>query len=347
MGIIFEKYRSGINLGGWISQCKYEKEHIAEFIKEDDMKKLASWGLDHIRLPIDYPVLESDDAPFVYQQEGFAVIDNVLKWCKAAGLNLVLDLHKAPGYAFYNTVEENNFFTNETSRKRFVSLWEEFAKRYKNEGDNVIFELMNEIVDAHGDTWNKIARRAIEAIHAIDPNRYILLGGPHHNSAPGLSTLEIWDNPRVLYNFHFYEPMYVTHQRAYWIELKDTGIEQPYPGKVMGLDILKPIMSENPIQYPIVDETTFFDINYLEKVLAPAIEFSQKHGKELYCGEYGVIELADLKSRIDYIKDINVIFEKYRMGRALWTYKRMDFPSIDENGEAISQELVEILGRKN
>jgi len=42
VGTLFEKYRSGLNLGGWISQCKYEKEHIAEFINEDDVKKIAS-----------------------------------------------------------------------------------------------------------------------------------------------------------------------------------------------------------------------------------------------------------------------------------------------------------------
>jgi hypothetical protein len=346
MGIIFEKYRSGMNLGGWISQCKYEKQHIAEFISEEDVKKIASWGLEHIRLPIDYPVLENDDTPFVYLEEGFAVIDKTLQWCKNAGLNLVLDLHKAPGYAFFESVADNILFTDETAQKRFVSLWEEFARRYKNEGDNVLFELMNEIVDAHGDTWNKIARRAIEAIHAIDPNRYILLGGPQHNSARGLSTLEIWDNPRVLYNFHCYEPMYVTHQNAYWTQLKDTEIVQPYPGNPVGLDILKPIMEEYPVAFPLVDENTVFNIDYTEKALAPAIEFAKKHGKELYCGEYGIIGLADLQSRIDYIDAINTLFEKYKMGRALWTYKRMDFPSIDENNEAISPRLTQILGVK-
>lgn len=342
MGIIFEKYRSGMNLGGWVSQCGYEKNHIAEFISESDIKKIAEWGCDHIRLPFDYPVLESDDAPFVYLEEGFAVVDKTLRWCKAAGLNLVLDLHKAPGYAFGNAAAENILFSDEIAQKRFVSLWEEFARRYKNEGDNVIFELLNEIVDAHGETWNKIARRAIEAIHAIDPARYILLGGPYYNAAVGLKTLEIYENPRVLYNFHFYEPLYVTHQQAYWTDLKDTGISQPYPGKVAGFEKLVPLFKEKSGTYPI-EENTVFDIAFLESRLAPAINFAKKHGKELYCGEYGAIDRADLASRINYTRDMNTLFEKYRMGRALWTYKRMDFPSIDENGEPVSQELIKIL----
>lgn len=344
MGIIFEKYRSGMNLGGWISQCSYEKKHIAEFISEADVKKLASWGLDHIRLPIDYPVLESDDAPGVYLADGFAVVDKTLAWCKSAGLNLVMDLHKAPGYAFYNSEAQNTLFTSEAAQMRFVSLWEEFAQRYKGEGDNVIFELMNEIVDAHGDTWNKIARRAIEAIHAIDPNRYILLGGPYYNSSPGLVTLEIYDNPRVLYNFHFYDPMHITHQRAPWTLLKDSGVHQPYPAKIEGYAKMKELFGGKiPYAPADINENTVFDINFLEACMKPAIEFSQKHGKELYCGEYGVIDRADLESRVRYIADVNAIFEKHRFGRALWSYKRMDFPSIDENGEAVSPELIKIL----
>ncbi|MCL2357191.1 MAG: glycoside hydrolase family 5 protein [Defluviitaleaceae bacterium] len=342
MGIIFDKYRSGVNLGGWISQCSYAEKHIAEFISESDVKKIASWGLDHIRLPVDYPVLESDDAPGKYLQSGFEVIDKTLAWCKAAGLNLVIDLHKAPGYAFYNAVADNVLFSDEGAQKRFVALWEEFARRYKGEGDNVVFELMNEIIDPHGETWNKIARRAIEAIHAVDPSRYILLGGPYYNSVRGLETLEIYDNPRVLYNFHFYEPMLVTHQRARWTTLKDTGINQPYPGKIVGIDRLNEIFPEK-IPYSHVTEDTVFNIEYLEMCMKQALEFSQKNNKELYCGEYGVINNADLESRINYILDTNALFEKHRMGRALWTYKRMDFESIDENGEAVSPELVKIL----
>jgi aryl-phospho-beta-D-glucosidase BglC (GH1 family) len=340
MGIIFEKYRSGMNFGGWLSQSNYSERHIANFISKDDFKKVAEWGCDHVRLPVDYPMLEG--APFSYLEEGFVVIDKALSWCKEAGLNLVLDLHKTPGYAFNDDAAYNYLFTDENAQKRFISLWERFTRRYKREGDNLIFELLNEIVDAHGDTWNKIARRVIEAIHTIDPNRHVLLGGPKYNSAEGLHTLEIYDDPRVLYNFHFYEPMYVTHQRAYWTDLKDNGISQPYPGKVVGLEILEKIFDKKTY-YPPVDEQTVFDINYLEERLAPAIEFSQKHNKELYCGEYGTIDQADLNTRVNCIRDTNALFEKHKMGRALWTWKRMDFPSIDENGEPVSPELVKIL----
>ncbi|HOC34848.1 MAG TPA: glycosyl hydrolase family 5, partial [Ruminococcus flavefaciens] len=44
----------GINLGGWMSQCDYSRERLDNFIKENDIKQIAEWGFDHVRLPIDY-----------------------------------------------------------------------------------------------------------------------------------------------------------------------------------------------------------------------------------------------------------------------------------------------------
>jgi hypothetical protein len=336
--MILDKYRAGINLGGWISQCRnMTPEHIAEFIRKRDIEQIAEWGLDHVRLPFDYHVFEDDAQPFVYKEDGFAVIDKVIAWCREFGLNLVLDMHKAQGYSFAQYKTENALFTDEQTQNRFVSLWREFARRYKSEGDNILFELLNEIVDSHGGTWNKIARKAIEAVHEVDAERYILLGGPYYNSAAGLETLEIYDDERILYNFHFYEPFLFTHQRARWTSLKDTGIIQPYPGKLAGYDI---IMEQAPDHIGGGTAETVFDIVFLEEKLAPAITFMNKTGKRLYCGEYGAIDHADMDSRVNYLRDLNALFDKYKIGRACWTYKSMNYAAVDEEGKAVSMELV-------
>lgn len=33
---------------------------MKHFVKEDDIRNIADWGLDHIRLPIDYNVIEDE-----------------------------------------------------------------------------------------------------------------------------------------------------------------------------------------------------------------------------------------------------------------------------------------------
>ena len=60
-------------------------------------------------------------------------------------------------------------------------------------------------------------------------------------------------------------------------------------------------------------------------------------------GEYGVIDRADTKSTLNWIKDINNVFNYYGIGRALWSYKKMDFGLIDSHYSAIYDEMIKYL----
>ena len=52
-------FRRGVNLGGWFSQCDYSQDRLDHFITEKDLDVIAGWGLDHVRIPMDYNVLEN------------------------------------------------------------------------------------------------------------------------------------------------------------------------------------------------------------------------------------------------------------------------------------------------
>ena len=60
--MLFENFKQGLNLGGFLSQ--YEliadagskealQQHFETFITEDNIKQIASWGFDHVRIPVD------------------------------------------------------------------------------------------------------------------------------------------------------------------------------------------------------------------------------------------------------------------------------------------------------
>ena len=53
-------YEHGINLGGWLSQCNHTKDRYDNFIIEEDIRRISTWGLDHIRVPIDYNLVEDE-----------------------------------------------------------------------------------------------------------------------------------------------------------------------------------------------------------------------------------------------------------------------------------------------
>jgi hypothetical protein len=259
---------------------------------------------------------------------------------------VVLDMHKAPGYAFsdHNLCDqaEIKLFSDSETQRRYISLWETFTRRYIHERDNVIFELLNEITNPHGESWNRVARKTIEAIQRIDPDRYIILGGPYFNSVNGLDSLEIWEDEHILYTFHYYIPFQFTHQRARWTHLKDTGIHQPYPGPIEGVDIL----TSTPQTGDYAERGAIFNKDYLLENLKPATDFMKRTGKRLYCGEYGAIELADMGSRENWLRDISELFDEHQIGRAYWTYKGMDFSSIGEKGNPVSEALIRAISAK-
>ena len=93
----FEGYMHGIDLGGWLSQCDYSKDRLENFITEPDIAKISSWGLDHVRVPVDYNIFRDENG---FIESGFGYVDRAVEWCGKYGLNMILDLHKTYGYSF-------------------------------------------------------------------------------------------------------------------------------------------------------------------------------------------------------------------------------------------------------
>ena len=75
-------------------------------------------------------------------------------------------------------------------------------------------------------------------------------------------------------------------------------------------------------------EITGMGAEYFDKLFVPAIEAAIKNDVPLYCGEYGVIELAPEDAAKRWFDDIHSIFDKYGIGHAVWNYKEKDFGSM-------------------
>ena len=344
----------GVNLGGWISQYKeFDRHHFDTFITKDDICQIADWGFDHIRLPIDYPILEDDANPGTFHESGFAYLDRCLAWCQANGLRVIFDIHKAPGYSFTNTLEAemkevNTLFTESFTQQRFINLWETLARRYADQAEDVLaFELLNEIVLPESSPWNRLAQRIIDHIREIDPHRLIIVGGNNYNSANELANIEIDPDPNLLYTFHFYEPIAVTHQKAYWlIEMEQFDQVTDYPGEAPGLaQFLK---THYPVHIPRYEKSFSrrLDRQFLVDMLEPAKQFMQQKDEPLYCGEFGVIDLAPMQTRVNWTRDFISILNEYKVWYAYWTYKQMDFGLVDANGNIIDDELLRAVSQK-
>jgi aryl-phospho-beta-D-glucosidase BglC (GH1 family) len=171
----FEGYVHGIDLGGWLSQCDYSQDRLDNFIKKSDIEKIKSWGLDHVRVPVDYNIFQSDDGKLI--ERGFECVQRCIDWCGEMGLNMILDLHKTRGFSFDKGEGEKNFFDDGQLQQAFYDLWEEFSRRYVKYADRLAFELLNEVTDqSYIDSWNRISGEAIKVIRKYSRDVKIIVG---------------------------------------------------------------------------------------------------------------------------------------------------------------------------
>ena len=308
--------RKGVNLGGWLSQCDYSKERLDGFITKQDIETIAGWGVDHVRLPVDYNVLEtSSGAP----GRGYDLVGQAVEWCREYGLKLVLDLHKTAGYSFDSGEAEEGFFGNSALQERFYRIWENFAGQFGGDEEHVAFELLNEVTsETYIQAWNQIAAECIRRIRRIAPKTVILVGSYHNNAPHAVPELDPPADDRVVYNCHCYDPLLFTHQGAPWVRDMDLNFRQPFAASG-------------------VDEAFF------ESVFAPALAYAKEQGTGLYCGEYGVIDRATPEDTVKWFRCIHAVFEKYDMPRCAWSYKRMDFGLSDARLDGVRDELLKYL----
>ena len=307
----------GVNLGGWLSQCDYSQERLDGFITEEDFVQIASWGFDHVRLPVDYNVVMNEDGSF--REEGLARIDRAIDLCRKNSLHLMLDLHKTPGFSFDAGEKEEGFFESETYQEQFYAIWECFAQRYGNK-ETIGFDLLNEVTfERYIEAWKRISREAVRRIRCFAPDTLILLGSYQWNSAKTVQYLDAPYDENVVYNFHFYEPHDFTHQGAYW-EAAERDISLRYTYAESGAGE-----------------------SYFEDFIATALEKAAQEGTELYCGEYGVIDVVPPEEAVKWFRDLHAVFERHGIARCLWSYKQMDFGLADARMDAVRPVLLTLL----
>ena len=175
----WEGHEKGIGIGGWLTNYKRfncipmdkrldltvgDYEHFDSYITEKDVKYIASLGFDHIRLGFDQIVVE--EKPGVLRERTMKLIDNFVGWCRDAGINAVLNLHKAIGN--YCDVDfPVSLFESDELKENFIALWKNFAERYKDQ-PHVAFELLNDLTgeNEHKLSSNITGNRVLDIANA-------------------------------------------------------------------------------------------------------------------------------------------------------------------------------------
>jgi hypothetical protein len=233
-------YLRGIGLGGWLVQEGYMlktsgfanaeheirekiqdligeqrteefyKKYWENYVREIDIKNIAEWGFNSIRLPMHYNKLTDLSNLDIYYEEGFQQIDSLLAWCEKYELYLILDLHAAPGGQSDEPISDYNpdypsLWESEINKEITVKLWRKLAERYADKEWIGGYDLINEPKWELGDDNAPLRELYIEitnAIREVDTNHIVFIEGNWFATEfTGLTTP--WDD-NMVYSFHKY-----------------------------------------------------------------------------------------------------------------------------------------------
>jgi hypothetical protein len=235
----------GIGLGGWMLQEGYmmnssggaDTQHkfieklntlIGEeetevfytnwrknFVTKQDIDSIATWGYNSVRLAMHYNLFTPpiEDEPVsgenTWLNTGFEMVDELLTWCEANKIYLILDMHAAPGgqgedaaISDYDDTKPS-LWESELNKNKTIALWGKLAERYKDKEWIGGYDLINEINwPLEGSVIRDLYVKITNAIREHDANHIIFIEGNWFaNDFTGLTPP--WDS-NLVYSPHKY-----------------------------------------------------------------------------------------------------------------------------------------------
>jgi endoglucanase len=166
-------------------------EYRERYIAEDDIRFIKSVGFNTVRIPLHWGLFMTGDGTM--SGPGWALLDRVLGWVKAAGLYAIVDLHAAPGGQTGINHDDGPgyplMFYVPRDRDLTVRLWQAIARRYAGDPAILGYDVLNEPIAPYHDTatlnprLEPFYKRVTEAIRAVDPGRIVILAAGQWSSS--------------------------------------------------------------------------------------------------------------------------------------------------------------------
>lgn len=195
---------------------EFWKEFNKNYITEDDIKYIKQTGMNSIRIPFHYKLFTNEGYMGLEPSEdGFALIDQVVEWCREQNLYIILDMHDAPGGQTGDNIDDSYGYPwlmeSEASKVLFCDIWKNVAEHYANDTIILGYDLLNEPIAhyflkdyAHlNDSLEPLYKRCVEEIRKVDNNHIVLLGGAQWNANFSVFKDSKFDD-KLMYTCHRY-----------------------------------------------------------------------------------------------------------------------------------------------
>jgi endoglucanase len=196
-----------------------------------DFQRVKAMGMNSVRFYLNYQWFESDSKPYQYKASGWQWLDQNIQWAKQNGISLILNMHVPQG-GYQSRGEGDALWTNRENQNRLAALWRAIGDRYKNETTIAGYGLVNEPIPLGSKrAWQRLAQQLANSIRQVDSNHLLFVEGVigvenfqgvDYSGSANQKMIRIND-PKTVYEFHFYDPYKFTHQQFTWGYNADGG----------------------------------------------------------------------------------------------------------------------------
>ncbi|MBO5642394.1 MAG: cellulase family glycosylhydrolase [Kiritimatiellae bacterium] len=324
----------GFNLLGMFCKTRLEagSKRVFGYFPLDRFLWMHEWGFNFARLPLDYRFFVNDEDWLKVNESELRKLDDAVKYGKEYGIHVQINFHRAPGYCCNPPEEKMSLFRDKEPLIAFTNLWAILAGRYKGiPNEELSFDLLNEPapIDFYGATpsnYAVVARAALHAIRAIDPNRFVMSDGWEWGNKPVME-LHPFD-PASGESIHCYTPNSVTHYKVFKKNTLEPCPPWPPVGCTNGVEWLENKFAKS--WYKAIEDKTF-----------------------LFVGEFGCYQpTVPHKTFLAWLEDALKMFERHSWGWALWNIDgqfgimdnfRTDCEFEDYRGHKLDRKALDLL----
>ena len=152
------------------AEAKLQK-HWDSYITEKDIKKIASYGINTLRIPIGYWAYNNTGTPYVTGADEY--LEKAIGWARKAGLKVLVDCHGSPGSqnGFDNSGHEGNVdWQSDDNLQASIEVLKTISQKYgAKEYADVVYaiELVNEPISWAQNNFATTQSWAQKAYHAV------------------------------------------------------------------------------------------------------------------------------------------------------------------------------------
>ena len=352
---VIDPLSKGVNLSNWFNDYSDPGQFSNRFTISA-LQLIKANGFTYVRIPIGATILYDASNPSQLKTNNLLLVDAAINNCINAGLAVTINLH--PGQNDTDSLLANNA----AYADKIAAYWKAMAAYFKKyTADKFFFEVYNEPhAAAAGLTaqsfswWQPVQEKMIAAIRHETTTHKIIVGGEGWNSIDGLKQLQVYTYSNLIYNFHFYDPFLFTHQGASWAGWPPAiaANNVPYPSNPT---VVAPLIAgtsnielKNALQW-YGDQR--YNIDSLDKWIKRAYDWGNSNNVKIIVNEFGSYSpYAPRQSRLNWIQDVHTVFEKYKIGWAMWEcdegFGFISYPSGNRNNPVVDNQVLQSLGLK-